>query len=271
MQMERSVFYDPATISEEVTAKVENRIDTNRPIDFLTFVPDGEPTLDINLGNEIDRLKLFNIKIAVITNSSLLWRKDVRNDLLKTDWVSLKVDAALEPIWRRINRPLVALKLQEILDAIIDFSKIYKGVLATETMLIRGVNDDARHMVEMAEFLAGLNPTAAFLSIPTRPPALHWAAPPSEAVLNEAYQIIEQHRVPVEYLIGYEGNAFGYTGNIEQDLLSITAVHPLRADAVEALLERNHADWTIVRKLISNEQLIDTEYHGHIYYMRRFS
>ncbi len=63
----------------------------------------------------------------------------------------------------------------------------------------------------------------------------------------------------------------GRTGNIEEDLLSITAVHPLREDAVEALLKRNHADWTIVRKLIASQQLIDTEYHGHIFYMRKFS
>ena len=75
----------------------------------------------------------------------------------------------------------------------------------------------------------------------------------------------------MEYLIGYEGNAFGFTGNIEEDLLSITAVHPLRADAVGELLEHDHADWDVVRKLISNQQLIETEYHGNNFYMRKFS
>ena len=271
MQMDRSVYYKPETILEEVQAKIKNRRNKNRPIDYLTFVPDGEPTIDIHLSNEIDLLKPLNIKVAVITNSSLLWRDDVKNDLLKADWVSLKVDALMEPIWRRINRPVVSLRLQEVLRGIVEFSKIYKGVLTTETMLIRHVNDDAQHMVKIAEFLAEVNPTIAYLSIPTRPPALNWAEPPTEAALNEAYQIIKQHLDPVEYLIGYEGNAFGFTGNIEEDLLSITAVHPLRADAVDELLEHDRANWDVVRKLISNQQLIDTEYHGNIFYMRKFS
>ena len=271
MQMDRSVFYKPETILEEVKAKIKNKRNTNQPIDYLTFVPDGEPTLDIHLSNEIDLLKPLNIKVAVITNSSLLWRDDVKNDLLKADWVSLKVDALMEPIWRRINRPVVSLRLQEVLRGIVEFSKIYKGVLTTETMLIRHVNDDAQHMVKIAEFLAEVNPTAAYLSIPTRPPALNWAEPPTEAALNEAYQIIKQHLDSVEYLIGYEGNAFGFTGNIEEDLLSITAVHPLRADAVGELLEHDRADWDVVRKLISNQQLIETEYHGNNFYMRKFS
>jgi wyosine [tRNA(Phe)-imidazoG37] synthetase (radical SAM superfamily) len=166
---------------------------------------------------------------------------------------------------------MVALRLQEVLKGILDFSKIYTGVLTTETMLIRRINDHAAHVGRIAEFLTQVDPAVAYLSIPTRPPALSWVEPPAEAALNEAFQILNQHLETVEHLIGYEGNAFGHTGNIEDDLLSITAVHPLRADAVEALLERSHADWTIVRKLISNQQLIDTEYHGHMFYMRKFS
>lgn len=271
MRMERSLFYEPENILKEVEAKIRDRRDKERAIDYLTFVPDGEPTLDIHLGSVMDLLKPLGIKIAVITNSTLLWRDDVKNDLLKADWVSVKIDALMEPTWRRINRPVSSLKLQEVLKGILDFSKIYNGMLATETMLIRHVNEDTNHMVRLGEFLAEVHPAAAYLSIPTRPPALNWAEPPTEAVLNEAYQILKQHLDPVEYLIGYEGNAFGFTGNIEEDLLGITAVHPLRQDAVDELLARDGASWDVVRKLIINHQLIDTEYNGSIFYMRRFS
>ena len=62
-------------------------------IDYLTFVSDGEPTLDINLGHAIQLLKPLGIKIAGITNASLIWREDVREELLKADWVSLKMDS----------------------------------------------------------------------------------------------------------------------------------------------------------------------------------
>ncbi len=271
MQMERSEFYPPETVLKEVQSKIDHSRRSDQPIDYLTFVPDGEPTLDIHLGEDIERLKPFNIKIAVITNSSLLWRDDVKNDLLKADWVSVKVDALTEKIWRRVNRPMASLKLQEILNGIVDFARTFKGFLATETMLIRDVNDDAEQMAKVAEFLETIRPARAYLSIPTRPPELNWAKPPAEDALNEAYQIIQQRVGAVEYLIGYEGNAFGFTGNIEEDLLSITAVHPLRADAVEKLLERDGADWDVVRKLISNNQLINSEYQGNFFYMRKFT
>ncbi len=76
-----------------------------RTIDFLTFVPDGEPTLDFGLGETIRLLRPLGIDIAVITNGSLLWRDDVREGLDDADWVSVKVDAAENAVWRHVNRP----------------------------------------------------------------------------------------------------------------------------------------------------------------------
>jgi len=73
----------------------------------------------------------------------------------------------------------------------------------------------------------------------------------------------------VEYLIGYEGNAFAFTGNVEEDLLSITAVHPMREDAVKEFLRKANADWNIIEKLIRDNKLIELEYEGKKFYIRR--
>ena len=85
-------------------------------IDYVTFVPDGEPTLDVNLGKIIEKIKEeVDVKLAVLTNASLLWLEDVRKDLELADFVSVKVDAVYESIWKRINRPHPQLKLEDIL------------------------------------------------------------------------------------------------------------------------------------------------------------
>jgi wyosine [tRNA(Phe)-imidazoG37] synthetase (radical SAM superfamily) len=242
---------------------------------YLTFVPDGEPTLDINLGREIELLRPFGIKIAVITNSSLMWREDVREALMQADWVSLKVDAVREDIWRRIDRPHGTLRLASIQDGMLGFAKDYTGDLVTETMLVEGVNDVEEHLGEVADFLARLRPSVAYLAIPTRPPAEKWVRPPAEETINRAYQILSQGVGQVEYLIGYEGNAFAFTGDVEQDLLSITAVHPMREDAVDEFLARAQskqgaeADWEVVRRLMAQNQLVGVEYGGHWFYLRR--
>ena len=93
MQTDRQVFYEPAYVLREVADKMEQSAQLGELIDYLTFVPDGEPTLDVNLGREIDLLRPLGIKIAVITNASLLWREDVAEDLNKADWISLKIDS----------------------------------------------------------------------------------------------------------------------------------------------------------------------------------
>jgi wyosine [tRNA(Phe)-imidazoG37] synthetase (radical SAM superfamily) len=269
MQVKRQTFYEPVEILKQVEEKKAKAAQAGEPIDYLTFVPDGEPTLDVNLGREIEMLKPLGIKIAVITNGSLIWRQDVREDLAKADWVSLKVDSTGEEGWRRVNRPHRNLELAAILGGMLEFAKTYRGELVTETMLTRGVNDSDDHVREVAEFLSRLKPIKAYLSIPTRPPAEEWAQPPSEIIINRAYQILGNSVDQVEYLIGYEGNAFASTGDIEEDLLSITAVHPMREDAVSEFLTRAKAGWTVIHTLIEQGQLVEMEYEGRKFYMRR--
>ena len=105
MSIKRNEYFSPKDILIEVSEKVKQLQSTGERIDYLTFVPDGEPTLDINLGKTIDLLKPLGIKIAVITNSSLLWDEEVQKDLFKADWVSVKIDTVDEKIWHKIDRP----------------------------------------------------------------------------------------------------------------------------------------------------------------------
>ena len=269
MQVKRRAFYEPEKVLRDVQDKIEKARDAGEAIDYLTFVPDGEPTLDINLGREIELLRPLGIKIAVITNGSLIGREDVREDLLRADWVSLKTDSTQREIWRKIDRPHGTLRLDSILDGALEFASEFKGELMTETMLVEGVNDDDDHIREVAGFLARLRPAIAYLAIPTRPPAEEWVRPPGEEVINRAYQIFSEKVDRVEYLIGYEGNAFAFTGDVEEDLLSITSVHPMREDAVSEFLARAGADWPVVRKLIKQGRLIETGYEGRKFYVRK--
>jgi wyosine [tRNA(Phe)-imidazoG37] synthetase (radical SAM superfamily) len=270
MQVERSPFYEPEDIFKSVRKQVMKAKKKGESIDYLTFVPDGEPTLDVNLGYEIDLLKSLGIKIGIITNASLVFREDVRADLMKADWVSLKFDSISKTNWRKINRPHRELELGLILEGMVDFSKIFPGELVTETMLVQGVNIDVDIFKEMADFLVRLNPAKAYLSIPTRPPAENWVRPPTPEDINVAFQIFYEKLDRVEYLIGYEGNAFAFTGNIEEDLLSITSVHPMRESAVIELLKKAKADFSTVHKLIAQNKLVESDYEGQKFYLRQY-
>jgi wyosine [tRNA(Phe)-imidazoG37] synthetase (radical SAM superfamily) len=271
MRAERKAFYDPEEILSGARHRIDEACKRGEKIDILTFVPDGEPTLDVNLGREIEILKPLGKRIGVISNASLIWQVEVQNDLLKADWVSLKIDAVTEAAWRRLNRPHKAFNLGRILEGIQEFSQRAKGELATETMIVRGVNDTTAEMQKVGDFIAGLSSSKSYISIPTRPPAARWVNQPVEHAINTAYQIFNDKSVNVEYLIGYEGNAFASTGDVESDLLSITSVHPMREDAVRRFLATGGTDWGLVDKLIANGKMIETEYEQKRFYMRRLS
>jgi wyosine [tRNA(Phe)-imidazoG37] synthetase (radical SAM superfamily) len=268
MQVERCPFYDPEDLVAHVIKQIENAREKGESIDYLTFVPDGEPSLDINLGHEIDLLKPMDIRIGIITNGSLLDREDVQRDLVKADWVSVKVDAASKKIWRMIDRPHKSLSLDSIWKGILDFSKSFPGELVTETMLIQNSYHGLDDISRLAEFIASLNPDKAYLAIPTRPPLEHWVKPSDPETLNRAFQIFDEKVDHVEYLIGFEGDAFAFTGDAEKDLLSITAVHPMRESAVRSLLSRANEGWTLVEKLLYQERLVETQFEGQWFYMR---
>ncbi len=267
----RQAFYKPKEIFKEVKRKVDKAISRNEKIDYLTFVPDGEPTLDINLGKEISLLRQIEIPIAVLTNASLLWREDVKEDLLEADLVSLKVDAVNQALWMKINRPHKSLSLNKILDGIVSFAETFEGAIISETMLIDKIEYDDE-LREIAVFLKELDRLEkAYIAVPTRPPTEGWVKPAKEETVNLAYQIFSERlgAERVEYLIGYEGNTFAFTGNVKEDLLAIMAVHPMRKEAVEKFLKRANAEWCMVEELLHENLLIELEYEGKLYYMRR--
>jgi len=267
----RQAFYKPKEIFKEVKRKVDETISRNENINYLTFVPDGEPTLDINLGKEISLLRQIGIPIAVLTNASLLWREDVKEDLLEADLVSLKVDCVNQALLMKINRPHKSLSLDKILDGIVDFAEAFRGTIISETMLIDMIEYDDE-LRKIAVFLGELDKLEkAYIAVPTRPPTEKWVRPAKEETLNLAYQIFSERLGDerVEYLIGYEGNAFAFTGNVKEDLLAITAVHPMRKEAVEEFLKKANAEWRVVEELLHENLLVELDYEGKLYYMRK--
>ncbi len=267
-RVERSEFYDTEELAAEIREKVESARRIGEHIDYVTFVPDGEPTLDLHLGREIELLRPLGVKIAVISNASLIRRPDVREELALADWVSLKIDASDEEHWFKINRPVRALSLADIFEGMIRFAKDYDGELVTETMLVRGLNDDEDELEGIAGFLSILSPGTAYLSVPTRPPVEPWVEIPDVETINRAYHILSGKVANVELLIGYEGNAFAFTGDVEEDLLSITAVHPMTGEAVREFLRKAQADEAVVRRLVEQGRLIMTSYRGSDFYLR---
>jgi wyosine [tRNA(Phe)-imidazoG37] synthetase (radical SAM superfamily) len=262
---------DPGELLTDVSVIVRRLNERGEQVDYLTFVPDGEPTLDTGLGNQLHLLRPLGVPLAVITNASLLTREDVRRELAGADRVSVKIDSVRHESWRHIDRPHGDLRLEAILEGVLQFSHEFAGELDTETMLVDGINDSDADVRPLAVFLQQVKPARSYISIPTRPPAVASVQPASEQSLVRAYETLSTVVPQVELLTGYEGTSFSSTGDARADLLAITAVHPMRSDQVDAVLDKCGATRDVVEWLVRQQTLSRVDYGGQCFYLRRLS
>jgi len=139
-------------------------------IDYITFSGRGEPTLAKNLGEMIREIRNFRKeKIAVITNASLIDRKDVQEDLALADLVMAKLDACSEESFTKINRPLKGITLEKTIKGIKDFRSIYKGRLELQIMFVEENKACAKDLAKLVE---DISPDEVQINTPLRPSAV---------------------------------------------------------------------------------------------------
>ncbi len=268
MEIERRAFFSPQEIYKAVSKAIQNAEKEGVEINYLSFVPDGEPTLDIQLGESIRLLKTLGKRIAVFTNASLIWRPEVRADLALADWVSLKFDAVLETAWRRTDRPQKYLSLHLIMDGALAFARQFRGALVTETMLCADLNDMPENLTATADYIATLSPSVAYLGVPTRPPLEKWALPPDEAILTQAFAIFAARIPKVELMVGYPPPAYQPGNDAERDIPAILAVHPIREAEMQDYLTKGGYSGDVLERLLHKGIIKKTAYAGEEFWLR---
>jgi len=157
----RRIFVPAAKIIKELKSLPPLKID------YITFSGTGEPTLAKNLGQMIKTVKrIRNEKIAVLTNSSLMKRKDVRKDLLLADLVVAKLDAPSQRGLNAVNKPIKAIRFERIIQGIKDFRKHYTGKLALQVMFI---SKNKKYAAEIARITGKIRPDEIQINTPLRP------------------------------------------------------------------------------------------------------
>ncbi len=168
---ETAFFSDERKVFVPVEAIIEE-LDSLPPveIDYITFSGAGEPTLAENLGDMIKAVKrIRKDKIAVLTNSSLLNREDVRKDLLSADLVAVKLDACSQEVFEAINNPFIDISFEDIVAAIKKFKNMYKGKLALQVMFME---ENKKCAKEIAGIAQEINPDEVQINTPLRPCAV---------------------------------------------------------------------------------------------------
>lgn len=169
LTLERKTYSDPQEIIDELKGYLKKL--ALQP-DYITLGGSGEPTLHDHLGKIIAEIKkLTSIPVAVLTNSSLLYRDDVKEALLRADVILPSLDTVSPSLFASLNRPHPALNVKKIIQGLIDFRKLFTGQIWLEILFCRGVNDSQEEVMRLQEVIREINPDKIQLNTLDRPPA----------------------------------------------------------------------------------------------------
>jgi len=172
---------------DEVVKELDHYFDNNPNPDYITFSGSGEPTLNSRIGDVLKfvKQKKPGIPVAVLTNGTLLFQKQVRKELLEADVVLPSLDAASDLSFRKVNRPLHALNISEYIKGIQDFRNEYKGKIWLEVLIIPGYNDSREELELLKKAIVKIHPDSIQLNALDRPGAIKDLSTASRSQLEE--------------------------------------------------------------------------------------
>ena len=207
-------------------------------IDVITLTANGEPTLYPNLSeliDEIDKIK-NSTETLILTNSATLIDKKVFNALLKLDQVKLSLDAISSDMFKKIDRPHESIKIDEVVERVKEFSKVYTGKLFIEILFVHGLNDTKEEIQKLNDILLEINCERIDLGTIDRPPAY--------PVMGISYK--ELHRASLMFdntlpihiasRLHAEPNNSYYS---DEDILNTLDKRPLTMDDINLLLDED--------------------------------
>jgi wyosine [tRNA(Phe)-imidazoG37] synthetase (radical SAM superfamily) len=176
----------------DVLSELRGALSHGPPPDYVTLSGSGEPTLHSRLGEVIDAIKnLTEIPLAVLTNGSLLWDRDVRRSLKSADLVIPSLDAGDGRVFHLVNRPHPDLSFSRMVEGLRLFRDDFRNLIWLEVFLLAGVTGVRGHATKVARLAREIRPDRIHLNTVSRPPAEDRARPVPEEILARLAGLFE--------------------------------------------------------------------------------
>jgi wyosine [tRNA(Phe)-imidazoG37] synthetase (radical SAM superfamily) len=258
----------PYTPKEEIFKEIRVFLNKRNNIDFITFSGSGEPTLNSEIGRLIRLIKgakeITSIPVAILTNGTLLFMKDVQKDLLEADVVLPSLDAASQHVFKGINRPHNFLNIESIINGLKGFRKIFCGQIWLEIMLIKGFNDDSKELLQIKKAISEIRPDKVHLNTVIRPPSEKYASPLNPDEMRAARDLLGEG---CEIIAEFHGK--GYVGNrdLKGAIIEMTKRRPVTITDIANLFGLSEANATKMMEGLNVKGLIrEIKYKEKRYY-----
>lgn len=256
---ERQRFLDPKILVDEI----RDCLASKQHLDYITFSGSGEPTLNKDIGSMIRLIREeTSIPIALLTNSTLLHRSDVRQDLLPIDLILPSLDAVDKEIFRTINKPHPDIQVQQIIDGLQQFRRQFKGQMWLEVFIVQGINDHEEELDNLHKAIKGIMPDKVQLNSLDRPPAFDNVAPVSLDTLEKIKR--SWNDLPVEIIkrIQQRREISSFSRNLENSILNTIRRRPLTIEDLMELTGKNRLEIFKYLDILEKEHQIMTKIIG---------
>jgi wyosine [tRNA(Phe)-imidazoG37] synthetase (radical SAM superfamily) len=236
-------------------------------IDYITISGCGEPTLHKNLGRIISCIKEVTrnkYPVCVITNSSLLDKKELRKELSRVDLIIPSLDAVSPHLFDKIDRPHKAIKLNKIISGLIKLRKEFKGKIWLEIMLIGNLNDTSAEARKLKKVIAKINPDKVQLNLPVRPSGSRISFPQYQKI-----KAIKKIIGPKAEIISsfYKETQKNFSDSLKKDIVNFLKIRPADLKDLTKSLGVAARDVNKYLKELLHKKIIRKDIHcGKIYF-----
>ncbi len=253
--------------TSEVISQLESHLEKGPAPDVITLSGSGEPTLHKHFGEIIKRSKqVSGLPVAVLTNSSLLDRPEVQEDLMEADIVVPDLDAGDEDLFGIINRPCSEISFDRMVSGLKSFSKDYQGRLMLEVFLLGGINAMESEAKKIAGLIKGIRVSDVQLNTVARPPVEEFAM---KVPRKRLVELAEMFDPPAEIVADFQGTEEPLPGweVQEGDILEMLARRPCTLDDISAGLGINRISVVkYLEELLAKEEVAVSRQGSEAYY-----
>ena len=249
---------------DDTIKELRGALKQQQKIDYITIAGSGEPTLSTQLGAIITSIKAISeIPVAVLTNGTLLYRGDVRDELLQADVVVPSLDTVSQEIFTKVNRPHSELSVSQMIAGLEGFRNEFSGTLWLEIMLVHGINDCPEELEKMREVLSPIKLDMVQINTPVRPGTDRTCKPLTSQELAHCKEVLGE---PCEVIASFDGRQHTLEANLKEKICSMVSRRPLNLSEIADSLGMDREKATEVLSLLEEQGQIELHKHGAEYY-----
>jgi wyosine [tRNA(Phe)-imidazoG37] synthetase (radical SAM superfamily) len=249
-----------------VIEELKDFLGSKPTLDYITFSGAGEPLLNKGIGGVIKYIKQNypNYKIALFTNSALLCREEVRQEVLQCDLLLPSLDAVSRKVFKAINRPVENISALDIVTGLCKLRKAFQGRMWLEVFMVPGLNDGPQELDLLSKAAERIKADKVQLNFLDRPGSEAWVRRPTQDELKKYlgfFKRIKAELVPRK-IAGR--HVFATREGMAANILNIVKRRPCTAeDIAEATGVNIHEVNKYIDVLIEKNQIVfKTEERG---------